>query len=295
MAYSIKRRTGAGQTWGQQLQHVVNRSLILIAIGVLLDSYRTGELVLSFVLVLQQIALAQLFAFFFMHGKAWLQTAAAVAVLAVHTSLYVAYGQLNGTDPWSRGLKAGVALDQILHLPFFVAKGTAGAYPEGQTTLNALSSTATILFGVLAGKLLQSDHDKTKKTCVLLLCGLAGLGFGTSLAPFVPIIKPIWTASFTLFAAGWTFLLLGLFHLVVDVMRFHRLAFPMVVAGMNSIFLYVLSNTLTPQFRHAVQALAGLPLSRLSSAGPTLTTVLVVCIEWCICYWLYRRGIFFKI
>lgn len=295
MAYSVRRRTETGQTWGEQFLHVVNRSLILIALGIFLDSYRTGELVLSFVLVLQQIAIAQLLAFFFVRGKAWVQVAAAVAVLGLHTCIYVAYGQTHGTEAWSRGMNAGAALDRILHLPYFVANGTTGNYPEGQTTLNALSSTATILFGVLAGKLLQSGHGDAKKALVLLLCGLAGLGLGTSLAPLVPIVKPIWTASFTLFAGGWTFLLMALFYLAVDVMRVERFAFPMVVAGMNSIFLYVLSNTLTPQLRHAVHALVGFPLSRLGTAGPVITMGLVVCLEWSFCYWLYRRGIFFKI
>lgn len=127
ISYSAARRTERGQTWSEQFQHVVSRSLALVAIGIFLDSFRAGELVLSFVLVLQQIAIAQLLAFFVVHSKAWVQVALAAGVLVLHTALYVGYGQMHGTDPWSRGANVGVALDGLLHLPFFVAQGTSGA------------------------------------------------------------------------------------------------------------------------------------------------------------------------
>ena len=63
----------------------------------------------------------------------------------------------------------------------------------------------------------------------------------------------------------------------------------------NSIALYVFSNTLTPQLRRAVNSLVGFPLSQFPEAGPVITMGLVVSIAWGVCYWLYRKQVFFKI
>ena len=43
----------------------------------------------------------------------------------------------------------------------------------------------------------------------------------TSWIPLVgfPVIKNLWTSSFVLWAGGWSFLLLALFYMVIDVWR----------------------------------------------------------------------------
>jgi predicted acyltransferase len=42
-----------------------------------------------------------------------------------------------------------------------------------------------------------------------------------------------------LFAGGWSLLLLGLFYLVIDVLRLRRWSFFLVVIGMNAIAVYM--------------------------------------------------------
>ena len=48
-----------------------------------------------------------------------------------------------------------------------------------------------------------------------------------------PIIKHIWTSSMVLWAAGWSYLLLALFYLVIDVIGLRFLAFPLERRALN--------------------------------------------------------------
>jgi predicted acyltransferase len=94
-------------------------------------------------------------------------------------------------------------VDAWLHLPF--NKG-------GYVTFNAISSTSIILFGVLCGELLRSQTVSARKLLTLLATGLGGLLAGSALTPMVPMVKRLWTASFAVYAAGWTYLMLAAFY-----------------------------------------------------------------------------------
>src|SRR5439155_23083640 len=65
MVFSFGQRSG--QPWGRQLFHVVKRCLLLIAIGIVLDSYAENRIVIQFIRVLQQIAIGYFLAFFVIH------------------------------------------------------------------------------------------------------------------------------------------------------------------------------------------------------------------------------------
>src|SRR5213075_2749744 len=58
----------------------------------------------------------------------------------------------------------------------------------------------------------------------------------------VPMIKKLWTASFAIFAAGWTCWLLAIFYAIIEGLAFKAWAFPFVVVGMNSIAMYVFAQ-----------------------------------------------------
>ena len=76
-----------------------------------------------------------------------------------------------------------------------------------------------------------------------------------------------------------------------------RWAFPLVVVGMNSIAIYVMSwtmsdffgNALTRHFGHAIALLAG------PTFQPVLHGLLIMLIFWWILFWMYRRKLFLKI
>ena len=72
--------------------------------------------------------------------------------------------------------------------------------------------------------------------------GLAGIAIGSAIAAagLCPIVKRIWTPSWTIFSAGAVAVVLAVFYAVIDWRGWRRWSFPLVVAGMNSITLYCL-------------------------------------------------------
>ena len=72
-----------------------------------------------------------------------------------------------------------------------------------------------------------------------------------------PIIKNRWTSTFALFAGGWSYLLLALFYLIIDIAGWRRWAFPFIVIGMNSIFAYMAWHLCQPAFRRVAETFLG--------------------------------------
>src|SRR5262245_51285088 len=287
MPFAFARRQEKGDSWGKQFLHAVRRSLLLIGIGVFLDVYADQVVYVQFIRVLQQIALGYLLAFLVLHKGPWFQAAAAAFLLVWHTLAFLAFGWAKSVDPWNQCYNFGTWVDLTLHLP--LSKG-------GYVTVNAVSSAATILLGVLAGELIRRGGSKTTKLIVMIIVGVTLLMVGWALGPVVPLVKRIWTSSFTLLAGGWTFLMLAVFYGLVEVVGWRRWTFPLVVVGMNSIAAYVIAGVLGGNVKRAVAAFLDVPLKSYTGlAAPVILAVLVVAVQWSFCYWLYRHKIFFKV
>ena len=70
--------------------------------------------------------------------------------------------------------------------------------------------------------------------------------------------------------------------------------FPLVVIGMNSLFIYCLHELLTGWINHAIGVFSG-GYKFLGIFGPVAQTCSVLLVIWLIAYWMYRRGIFVKV
>jgi predicted acyltransferase len=57
-----------------------------------------------------------------------------------------------------------------------------------------------------------------------------------------PIIKAIWTSSFVLVVGGYSAILLGVFHQVIDVWGYQKWATPLIWIGANAILLYFINS-----------------------------------------------------
>ena len=116
--------------------------------------------------------------------------------------------------------------------------------PEG--LLSTLPAIVSGLLGIFAGLLLSRPMNAGLRLLALVLVGAGCLaaGYYWHVAPnyYCPVIKKLWTPSFVLYAGGWSYLLLALFHLIVDMLKFDVWARPFVWIGMNPITLYMLRN-----------------------------------------------------
>jgi heparan-alpha-glucosaminide N-acetyltransferase len=169
----------------------------------------------------------------------------------------------------------------------------------GWSTLSFIPTLATMVLGLLAGEWLKGKGSREQKLRGLVIAGsgLLLLGLLCQWAGICPIVKRVWTSSYTLYSGGWVVLMLAGFYALIEWQGWRRWAFPLVVVGMNSIAIYVMSWTMESFFRNAVDRHFGRALSLL--AGPTFQPVLhgfaVILIFWLILFWMYRRKIFLRI
>ena len=155
-----------------------------------------------------------------------------------------------------------------------------------------------MILGLLTGGWLKSSGTRERKLEGLAIGGvlLLLLGLLFQWAGICPIVKRVWTSSYTLYSGGWVVLILAGFYGLLEWKGWRDWAFPLVVVGMNSIAIYVMSWTMTGFFADALDRHFG---SVFWIAGPTFRPVLlgfsVMLVFWCILCWMYRRKIFLRI
>ena len=175
--------------------------------------------------------------------------------------------------------------------------------PEG--FLSTLPTIATCLLGVFAGLLLTSrTASDRQKFSALLIAGIVGivLGrlWGAEWGLQFPIIKKIWTSSYVLVAGGYSAILLGLFYLVVDVLKFQKWCQPFVWIGMNSITIYLVNNIIGGFRKPAARIVGGdiqtfLDTHVTKGFGDLVITIAGLLLAFWFVRFLYTRKIFLRL
>src|SRR5438105_11565966 len=103
-----------------------------------------------------------------------------------------------------------------------------------------------MILGLLAGEWLKGKVSKQQKLRGLVIAGtgLLLLGLACQWAGICPIVKRVWTSSYTLYSGGWVVLMLAGFYVLIECQGWRRWAFPLIVIGTNSIAIYVMSWTM---------------------------------------------------
>jgi predicted acyltransferase len=316
MAYSCANRQAHGQTYGQMLRHAVVRAIVLVLLGVFLRSDGRDGTNFTFEDVLSQIGLGYVFLFLLWNRLRWLQFAAAIGILVGYWCLFYFYPLPNPEDYAATGLGAdwprlqGIAAhwDKNTNAAAAFDRWFLNLFPRGKPfenngggylTLSFIPSLATMIFGLLAGELLRSSRASGRKLILLVAGGLLGLAAGLVLQEtgLCPIVKRIWTPSWALFSTGWVLLILAAFYGVVDVLGYRRWTFPLVVAGMNSITMYVMAGLSKGWLHETLQTHFGTWMFEFLGPEyrPFLAQLWILLAMWLICYWLYRQRIFIRI
>jgi predicted acyltransferase len=114
--------------------------------------------------------------------------------------------------------------------------------------LATFPSIVNILLGFLAGKVLDTYELKTDAVKRLIIIGLIGVVAAKLWDLIFPINKLLWTSSFVLYTSGLASFFLGILYWITDIKGLTKWAKPFQVFGMNSIFIYVLSELLAIAF-----------------------------------------------
>jgi predicted acyltransferase len=223
------------------LRRVLRRSALLFLLGLIYyggaSSMWPDIRILG---VLQRIALCYLFAsilFLSLDARGLLATLAAVLVGYWALLTFVPVPGV-GAGSYAEGTNLAFWVDQN-YLP---GKKWYGSWdPEG--LLSTMPAVGTCLIGVTAGLvLMRQDISPQQKSLYLMVGGAIMAAAGYLWGLQFPIIKGIWTSSFVLVAGGYSLVLLGAMHQVIDVWQVKRWSIVFVWIGANAVTLYFLNN-----------------------------------------------------
>ena len=317
LVFSIGRRRAEGQSHWKTTFHAAWRATALILLGIFLRSLDTERTYFTFEDTLTQIGLG----YFFLYLLAWqsvrVQWAALAVILVGYWLAFVIYPAPAADFAWAA---AGVPADWPHHQSGFAAhwdknSNAAWAFDRwflnlfprkspfaynggGYATLSFIPTLGTMILGLLAGEILRSTRTPGRKAAWLAAAGAAAwlLGIGLHLSGVCPLVKRIWTPTWTIFSGGWCFWLLGVFFILCEMWKLKRLAFPLVVIGMNSIAAYLIAHLFHEFFLTAWHTHFGHPFQRWGEpAAEMLDGCVVLILFWLCILWMWRKRLFLKI
>ena len=352
LPFSIAGRLSMHQPSRRLVGHAIGRSLVLIFLGIFLRSLGRTQTYFTFEDTLTQIGLGYAFVFFLAWRPVRLQWLALVLILVGYWAafaLYPApdakfdYAAVHVPDKWPADTTyAETSLwNRNVHvMPGFASHWNQNsnlawafdtrflnlfprennqdfvAHPGGYATLSFIPTLGTMILGLIAGGVLISGRSPWRKVLWLVVAGTICLAVGLT-AHYIgicPIVKRIWTPSWTLFSGGLCLFLLAAFYAVIDIWQFRRWAFPWIVIGMNSIAAYCMAEYLLTggdsseagwieknlKIHFGQDAFKFLDRWLHLPPGnqtyePFLVGAAIVLVIWLILYYMYRHKIFLKI
>jgi len=332
LPFSIASRIARGQSDFTMFVHAIWRALLLVLLGVFLRSVGKPMTYWTFEDTLSQIGLG--YPFLFMLGFVSNRTrgVALGLILLGYWFFFVLYTPPADWTPVAANVPKGWPFDHIGFAAHWNLNHNAAwdfdrwflnLFPRqepflgnrgGYCTLSFIPTLGTMVMGLIAGQWLRDRHltDEPRMRDILLRLVIAGaislaIGCLMDVAGICPSVKKIWTPSWTLVSGGWCFLIMGLFYLLVDMWGWRKLAFPLVIIGMNSIAMYVMAHIFKGFIRDSLRTHVGtnqftewarqinpseviVPILQQTLMGAAILLVL-----WLILLWMYRRRIFLRI
>ena len=318
LPFSIASRKRRGEAFGHMFGHAVRRALILIFLGIFLRSLTSPQTYFTFEDTLTQIGLGYVFLFLLGFTRARTQVVVLILILICFWAAFALYpapgpqfeyarvgvpqnwthNYTGFLSHWNKNSNLSWAFD-VWFLNLFPREHPFVFNEGGWSTLSFVPTLGTMIMGLLAGEWLKAAGSKEQKLRGLMIAGmgLVLLGLACQWTGICPIVKRVWTSSYTLYSGGLVVLILAGFYALIEWKGWRRWAFPLVVVGMNSIAVYVMSWTMSDFFGNALDRHVGGAIAAI--AGPTLQPVLhgfaIMLIFWLILVWMYRRKIFLRI
>lgn len=299
MPLAVASRRERGATRWQHVFGVFRRTVILVLLGCLVSSSYARRPLFD-VGVLQLIGLSYLVSAM-LYGVPTRARLSMAAVLLVGYWALIRFLPVPGIGPGVfTASQNAIAYLNAAHLERYSLGGIMAVVP----------ASALVLIGTGVGDFLrQAAVSSARKAALLALTGVCLVLVGWLWSLDLQFNKPVWTPSYVVFAAGWGSLALAVLYLLIDVKGWRMWAFPLIVAGMNAIFIFAVpilvklhtlrewtwtmldGSTLTVE--RALQNGLFVHLGRVP--GGVLYTFCYILIWWLVVLWMYRRRIFLRV
>jgi predicted acyltransferase len=317
LPYSLARRQGTGGSTGRLFAHALWRSLLLIALGIFLRSMHSPQTYFTFEDTLTQIGLGYPVLFLLGLRRPRVQWSALAIVLIGYWLAWALYPLPGpGFDwravgvpadwphhyagfaaHWNKNANLGNAFDQWF-LNLFPRTAPFVANGGGYLTLSFIPTLGTMILGLIAGQWLRAAAPRMPFR-QLLIAGVAGIAGGALLhvTGICPVVKRIWTPSWTLFSGGACFLLLAAFCWIIEARGYRRWAFPLIVVGLNSIAAYLIAHLFEHFIQSSFQIHLGAGAFTVFGDGlqPLVQGSAILLTYWLLLFWMYRRKLFLRI
>jgi heparan-alpha-glucosaminide N-acetyltransferase len=317
LPFSLAARLARGHSRLKLSAHAFYRALVLVALGVFLRSIGRPQTNFTFEDTLSQIGFGYGLLFLLSLRPVRDQFVALGLILAGYWVAFALYPAPPDFDYTKVGVPAGwphlmsgfeAHWNKNSNLAWAFDTWFLNLFPRpkpfefnggGYATLSFIPTLGTMILGLIAGETLRSSRAPWAKVRWLAIAGVAGLLSGLLLGwlGICPVVKRIWTPSWTLFSGGWCLLILAGLYVVTDIKGWKSWVFPIVVIGMNSIAIYCMTWLFEGFFLTTLKVHLGQEAFRIFGAAyePFLQGAAVLILFWLVLYWMYRRRLFLRI
>jgi heparan-alpha-glucosaminide N-acetyltransferase len=317
LAFSVAARGAAGQSRRQLVLHALWRATLLVFLGIGLRSVGRPQTYFTFEDTLTQIGLGYVFLVLLALRPMREQWAALAVILVGYAAAFALYPlppagfdyaavgvpadwphHLGGwAAHWNKNSNLAWAFD-VWFLNLFPREKPFLFNSGGYATLSAVPTLGTMILGLLAGEVLRGPRTTAERVRWLGVAGsiLIVAGWALGALGINPVVKRIWTPSFTLWSGGVCLLILAAAYQVIDAWGCRRWSFPLVVIGMNSIAAYCLFELGARFVAASLDTHLGVAFGVAGDPYvPFVRGLGVVMVLWAVLYWMYRRRIFLRI
>jgi predicted acyltransferase len=290
MAYSLMRQWNKGVSWNQSFKKILKRCFWLFFWGVLDYAVRGNHLSFELWDVLTQLSFTTLVAFLIFKWSTKAQIGVCIGLLLLTEILY-RFTNVPGFDqPFTDQHNFGNYIDVILMNKI---------NPGGWVAINCIPTAVHTIAGALTGKLLLSNTKNKLRPMLIWAVVCLVVGFGSDYAHITPIIKRIATSSFTVASLGWCLLGLSFCYWWIDILNHKKNLKFWTIVGMNSLFIYLFFEIVGARwFNEYISTIATSLMGFIHTPEILSNLIASLCIfvlEWSLCYFLYKRKIFFKL
>lgn len=290
MAYSLHKQKEQGVTWSQSFRKILKRCAWLFFWGVLDYAVRPSGLSFELWDVLTQLSFTTLVAFLIFEWSNTAQILVCIGLLLLTEVLY-RFTNVPGFDqPFTDQHNFGNYVDLLL-----MNKINDG----GWVAINCIPTAVHTIAGALVGKLLLGSAKNKLKYMLAASVLCLAIGYGLDLAGITPIIKRIATSAFTFASLGWCLLGLSTCYWWIDLLDHRKYLKFFTIVGMNSLFIYLFFEIVASRwFNEYISAISNGLLGFIHTPEMLSNIISSLCIfslEWGMCYFFYKKKIFFKI